>query len=479
MMKTEEILTILRKPDPSGVFARKKYLEKNYPDILDFYERYSTKCNFKDMQLSQLRWHIVNNVHKIPRCPVCNKVLKYKNGTIGYPKFCSNSCSTKHSDSKEKLKESMLKNHGVTHSSLTQKSALNRKKRKIETLKKICETSHIEFIELNNNDYIKAKCTIHDNTFEMNIGSFHNRYSKGMEVCGVCLTPKYTGENENKIIETIKNINPSVKFNLKNRSILNGKEIDIFIEDLNIGIEHNGVYWHSELHLDNNYHKRKTELAEEKGIQLIHIWEDDWLYKNDIIKSRLNNILGKSERIFARKTVIREVSHKDSESFLNNNHLQSACNASVRLGLYYNEELVSLMTFGKRRRSLGQSHVEDNYELYRYCNKLNLTVVGGASRLFKRFISVYNPVSIISYADRCWSFGNLYEKLGFIFVGDTEPGYSYLVDGIRQHRFNWRKDILVSKGYDENKTEREIMNELGYFRIYDVGHKKYEWKKEL
>ena len=141
--------------------------------------------------------------------------------------------------------------------------------------------------------------------------------------------------------------------------------------------------------------------------------------------------------------------------------------------MYYNDELVSLMTFGNLRKNLNQKNEENVYELLRFCNKLDTNVVGGADKQLKYFIKTYNPNQIISYADRRWSQGNLYEKLNFKFIHNTKPNYFYVIKNKRENRFNHRKDILVKQGYDKNKSEHEIMKERGIYRIYDCGSKKY------
>jgi hypothetical protein len=114
--------------------------------------------------------------------------------------------------------------------------------------------------------------------------------------------------------------------------------------------------------------------------------------------------------------------------------------------------------------------------MLRFCNKLNINVVGGTSRLFKYFLDEYKPNEIISYVDRSWSTGRLYERLGFKLKEKTEPNYYYIMDGVRKHRFGFRKDKLVKDGFDPNKTEHEIMLERKMFRIYDSGSLKYVWK---
>lgn len=256
-----------------------------------------------------------------------------------------------------------------------------------------------------------------------------------------------------------------------NRSILNGKEIDIFISEHNLGIEFNGVYWHSELHKEKNYHKEKTLLANKHNINLFHIWEDDWLNKMSIVKSMICSKLKLSKNIIgARKCQIKEVSSKESKKFLEQNHLQGNVNSSVRLGLYHNDELVSLMTSGKLRKTLNQKHIHNEYELYRYANKLNTNVQGGFSRLLNYFVQQYSPSKIHTYANADHSNGNVYIKNGFEYVTTTSPGYHWVVDGIRRHRFNYRKDLLVKSGEDSSKTEAEIMHERGHYRIWDSGN---------
>ncbi len=244
----------------------------------------------------------------------------------------------------------------------------------------------------------------------------------------------------------------------------------------NLGIEFNGLYWHSDMNLENNYHLLKTELANMKNMKLLHIFEDEWVFKSDIIKSIIKTKLGIFDnKIFGRKTTVKLISSEESRNFLNKNHIQGNINSSIRIGLYYENELISVMTFGKKRIVMGSVSEDNVYEMYRFCNKLNTTVIGGASRLFKFFINEYKPKEIISYADRRYFDGKLYENLGFKFSSSTKPNYWYFKKNTltRIHRFNFRKDKLVKEGYDKTKSEREIMSNRGYLRIYDCGNLKF------
>ncbi len=281
---------------------------------------------------------------------------------------------------------------------------------------------------------------------------------------------------EKEIVKYLRKFDLDVETN--NRKILsNSKEIDILIPSKNIAIEFDGLYWHNEFKKpDRNYHLNKTLECTKKGIRLIHIFEDEWIYKREIVESRLNAILGLNlTKIYARKCEVRGLDSKTTKNFLNANHLQGGINSSIKYGLYYNDELVSVMTFCKPRKNLGQSGKNVEYELLRFCNKLNTTVIGGANKLFTHFVKEHNPNVVISYADRRWNTGQVYENMGFDFTHFSEPNYFYIIDRQRYNRFNFRKDILVKQGFDKNKSEHEIMLERGIYRIYDCGCLCYKW----
>lgn len=265
---------------------------------------------------------------------------------------------------------------------------------------------------------------------------------------------------------------------LNNTTILSGLELDIYLPELKLAFEFNGTYYHSDLYKDKNFHLKKTKECNKQNIKLIHIWDTDWIKKRKIIESLIINQLNQTkEKVYARKCEIKPIKKETSALFLENNHLQGNCISSINLGLYYKDELVSIMTFGKLRKNLGNIHKENHYELLRFCNKLNTNVVGGASKLFKYFIKTYNPLYILSYANRDWSQGNLYIKLNMTSLSPTPPGYHWYKSKIRYNRFLFRKDILIKQGADPNKTEYEIMIEKGYYRTWNTGNLKFEWIK--
>jgi len=240
-------------------------------------------------------------------------------------------------------------------------------------------------------------------------------------------------------------------------------EIDIYLPNLNLGFEFNGLWWHSEKYKDSKFHLNKTEFFKERGIRIIHIWEDDWDNRGEIVRSQISNILGKTEkRIFARNCYVREVSLKESKDFLKANHIQGSVNSVVKLGLYYENDLVSLMTFdhfeGRKKMEHG------SWNLSRFCNKIGITVAGGASKLFSYFIKNYDVKRVVSYADLDWSVGSLYYKLGFSLVSQTAPDYKYIFEGKRLHKGRFRKSIT---GVSESK--------LGVLKIWNCGKLKFEY----
>jgi hypothetical protein len=379
---------------------------------------------------------------------------------------------------KEKTKNTMLKKYGYK-SSL--KSPFIREKIKLTMIQKYGNiipmqndiirsnlkiSKDLRYIKYEGN-YVSSFNCEKGHIFLIDSVNYHNRIRLKIDsICTVC-NPlnKNISIKEKDLLEFIK----SVYSNFIISSYRDGLEIDIYLPDLKIGFEFNGLYWHSNEQKENNYHLKKTEYFQNKGIRIIHIWEDDWDNKRKIIESQIKNWINLyDKKIFARKCEVRKLNDiKIAKNFLNNNHIQGYVNSSIKLGLYYNDELVSLMTFDQFE---GRKKMEDGgWNLSRFCNKLGLTVIGGASKLFNKFIEDNKPKRIISYADKDWSIGNLYIIMGFKKVGDIRYDYKYIVDNKRVHKSRYRKSRL-----NTNLTESEYMREKNIPKIYDCGKIKFE-----
>jgi hypothetical protein len=258
------------------------------------------------------------------------------------------------------------------------------------------------------------------------------------------------------------------------QSYRDGLEIDIYIPNLNIGFEFNGLYWHSDERLDRNYHLNKTNYFKERGIRIIHIWEDDWDFRKEIVKSQIKNLLNKTNiKIWARSCYVREI--KDSKltkKFLEENHIQGNIRSNLKIGLYNGDELVSIMTFdnfeGRKKMEPG------GWNLSRFCSKKNTNIVGASSKLLKYFVKNYKPKRLISFADKDWSLGSLYYTLGFKLVKDIRPDYKFIINGKRINKQRLTKSKLIKLGNDPKLTESQITDRMGISKIYNVGQLKFE-----
>ena len=281
-----------------------------------------------------------------------------------------------------------------------------------------------------------------------------------------------------ELLDYIASILPSetIEHNVKRFNSVG--EIDAYLPNKKIGIEFNGVYWHCSLNKDKKYHQNKSLACMKQGIRLIHIYEYEW--KNpeyrDKIKQYLNNILVENKQVlYARKLKLVKLSKEDEKAFFDANHLQGYSSSNICYGLCTDDKVISAMSFGKPRFKQNAE-----WEIIRYCNAQNIMVVGGAERLFTRFIHSTVPESIQTYASLDKFFGDVYLRLGFKLTGKvTEPGYTWVEDNTYKtlSRYQTMKKDLVQKGLGtDEQTEDEIMYNLGYYKVYNSGNLNYMWK---
>lgn len=492
---------------------------------------------------AQKAWHLINGP-LVPLCKQCRE-NNCKFLSTSYWNWCSNKCmgkdptvlskkqqtnikkfGTKNPQSltviKEKQKQTLIEKYGVDNFSKSElfkeKSTTTFKKKygvdnpsknelvkekisqqaKLRNYKLVLEKRKITTQEKYNRDHNKHSHLTIANIEKLNDLDYlidqHKTHKKSCNLiakelgcsatpilgrfaqAGIDVQRHSISTTQVEIAEYIKTLTSNI--NLSNRQIIPPYEIDIFLPNEMYAIEVNGVYWHSESRgKTSEYHLNKTMMCEKKGIHLIHILDIEWSEKKSIVKSKISNLLKKNIAIFARKCIIREISSIESKKFLDENHLQGSCNSKIKLGLFYNNELVSVMTFGKSRFSK-----KYDWEMVRFCTKTEHHVIGGATKMFSYFVKNYNPQNIISYADRRWSNGNLYEKLNFKFSHNSKPNYWYFHKNNPsqlENRIKYQKHKLekLFENIDQTKTEWEIMKKNNYDRIWDCGNKVYIWKK--
>ena len=375
-------------------------------------------------------------------------------------------------EDREKIKKCFIEKYGVDNPFKCKKFKNNLiKYKKIKYFEKIKEILNYMNLELlsdykKNRDIIIIKCLncnyIYKTQMFYILQNCNNR-------CPKCF-PINKSKGEKELVEFIKSLN--IEFVENSRKIIKPLELDIYIPSKKIAIEFNGLYWHSEEYIkDKNYHLIKTEECLKNNIQLIHIFEDEWIFKQNIVKSRLKQILkiSTSQRIHARKCQIKEISPKVKNEFLNNFHIQGEDRSNIKLGAFYQNELISVMTFSKGNISKGSKSKEGVWELNRFCSNSSYHIPGIASRFLAYFKRNYKWKDIFSYADRRWSNGNVYNKIGFKLDSITKPNYWYVKGMEKFHRFGLRKRPNEPKDI----PEWILRAKEGYHRIYDCGHYKF------
>jgi len=331
----------------------------------------------------------------------------------------------------------------------------------------------IDYNKLDDIDYL-VKLYYEENQTLTDISEIVNCYygtiSDRLKSAGHTIKTSYNTSKEERYLANFL-IELGIDVVINTRDLIHPYEIDIFVPDRNLAIEYNGLPWHSELfgNKDSNYHLNKTIMCQEKGIKLIHVFSNDFHNNEVIVKSIIRNAVGKNEnKIPGRKTKAKEISKKIAASFLRENHLKGNTGCNIAIGLFYDSELVQVTTYGKPR--FNKSH---SYEVIRSATKINTTVVGGFSKINNFFVKNYctHGNTIITYADRSISNGNVYEKAGFVFNKFTKPGYYYTKKNIVYSRHEFQKHKLVNmEGYSKDKTEWEIMKENKYDRFWDCGN---------
>jgi len=396
----------------------KSYIESvNYKLISNNYINCGTKLEFEcsEGHKFNMRW---SNFKNGQRCPECKKINLSKIKTLTY----------------EYVKEQIEKNG---YKLISEEYKASHKHLLVE-----CNKGH---------------------QYKVTYGNFMQGYR-----CPIC-SPTYS-KGEREIAELIINLIPNNKILVNDRTMINPLELDVYIPELNLAIEYCGLYWHNDEHITRNYHRTKMDMCREREIRLITIFEDEWINQKDIVVSRLIQTLNmQTNRVYARKCKIKELTSKLANEFYRINHLQGATCGKLHAGLYYNDELVQAMTIGSPSRA----HTHTGLELKRLATKCNYSVVGGTSKLFKYVLSK-TELSIRSHNDLRWGkyLNNIYELLGFTKIGESNYTPHYTKG---QSRF---RNQGLCKTLDERttgKTEWELRKEQGYSRIWDCGHQTWEY----
>lgn len=291
--------------------------------------------------------------------------------------------------------------------------------------------------------------------------------------CPMCSSRSNTSQQEEEINSFLENegLIQGTDYKRHARKMFQGKyEVDFYFPQQKIAIEYNGLYWHSETKRSNRYHYDKWKACQELGIQLITIWEDDYLKNPQLIHTMLAHKIGiaQQKKVFARQTKVVEIEYSEAERFLNKNHIQGNVQGSNYLGLFSKEkELVAVTVWTQR----GNKAYLERYATSR-------RVIGGLGKILSYYLKsrCEGIEQIITFAAHDVSNGNLYETLGFVADKELKPDYSYIVNKKRIHKFNYRIKRFREDPhllYQEGLTETQLASLNKILRIWDCGKTRY------
>lgn len=433
----------------------------SFKSIKKGFGKYCSKKCFREQLSERNKNNNYNNakIRKIQREKKLNPILNIiKEDYLSNENMTIKKLSEKYNLSYSTIRSYLNKNE-LTSRNRSTNIRLNKQKKQFEHIN--CYLNNKEWVE----EKIKSKWTSKE--FSEYLKCSRNYVCEFMRKRGYPLQNQKGFSSYENIIDQILN-KLNVKYERNTRKIIHPYELDFYIPSYNIAIEVNGAYWHSELHKPKNYHKDKTEKCKELGIRLLHFFDYEIDNNINVVESIINSSIQNNNKIYARKCCVVIITNEQYNKFINENHIQGNVGSSVKLGLMYQDRLVSVMSFGKSRWNK-----KYQYELIRYANGLNTTVVGGGSKLFQYFIKHFNPSSVISYCQNRLFTGKMYLNIGMKYSHYSPPNYKWVnSNGDCLTRYETQKHKLNS-----DKTEIDHMKNIGYYRVYDSGNNVYVWEK--
>lgn len=428
-----------------------------------------------DASMSQRIWYIKNR--RTPCCPVCGIPTKLTRTIPIRERACSGKCVAK--GCSEKKKQTNLQKYGYEHpcqaDSVRKKLSKSlRGKKKPKNSRRLNPDLHERLLD---EDWLYDQHVIQKKPA-----------SVIAEECGVTLKTiclkldacdsfkrrrSHRSKAEHEITQFIESLDKSPVVNRRQ----DGVELDIVVDCL--AIEHHGLFWHSFVPLspqeDRYKHRDKLLYCRENNIDLIQIFEHEWKEKRVVIESMIRNRLGCVEKLRASSLSLNTTPDKKAcQEFLAENHIQGSAKFSTAITLEDNDQnIMACMTFRKPR-----FNKQYGLELIRFATKLNHRIYGAGSKIMS---AVPKDQSIISYCDLRYGTGKLYEALGFEFINESSPSYTYWHPNTYEFvsRYSAMKSKLFSllgDGFDETKSEAQNMADAGYRRLWDAGTAVYAHK---
>lgn len=453
----------------------------------------------EDYSIATRIFVVMNDLEEVPKCVCGNDNIPNKlNNKLGFSEYCSSKCVRENRLPKS-VSEKLSSKEWLTEHRITKRMA----KEAIAAMLGISPTPVYRWLEIHNikevwyneseasikekledKSYLESEYSTGSTCAEIaaKIGTSASSVWVYMEKHGIQmrLPNEYDrvggiSMEEQSVVDFVKSIYGGQVVQGTRGILGDGREIDIYLPELKFAIEYNGLYSH--IHRpeettyskrkDETYHVSKTEKCADSGIFLMHIFSDQWTQKRSIVENMIRAKIGlNSHRCGARSCEIKEINPKEKGVFLEEFHLSGNDQSQIALGAYYKNLLVAVMTFGTPRFS-----TKYDWELIRFCVRGGWSVTGGFSKLLKHFRN-QNSGTIVSYADRTVSDGDVYTKNGFSLVGTNKPS-TWTVNFNTHSRVRrtamMKKNMTADLGGGHDYSERELKNILGVKTIFDCG----------
>ena len=446
--------------------------------LLDFYERHKYRRDFdreaesyhevlrltaflddvyRDVSFAQRIWHLKNDDFNIQLCPVCSTPIGWDARHRRYARFCSSQCwyiQVKTEDEQQKRRQKTLERFGVEEYGLSEEyrtkmkasTEIRRQKQNERfyrmSLDRYAGIDDVEYVgykgtQQNPRLYVHTfKCKKCNNEFDI-WNSKTYRVERGLPLCPICnVKHGTTSLAEKQLVDFIRSVYDG-RIEENTKAVIPPQELDVYLPDLNLAVEYNGLWFHSSLFLPDNYHRDKTEECQRQGVRLIHVFEDDWMYRRAIMEDILRTVINPHhrQRVYARRCSIETLGLQQTNDFLERNHLQGGVlTQTVAYGLMFDGTLVALVSFVRYR---------DGYVLQRYSVRLGFTVLGAFSRLLCHFIRQHSPQKITTYCDKSVFTGDIYRRADFQHIRTNRPQFTFL--DVQHHR-RLPKQILRRRG---------------------------------
>lgn len=429
-----------------------------------------------------------NNITSIPTCKQCGNPIRFDKQINRYREYCSNSCRGKgelatrvvplgahYPEILQKMRDTCQDRYGEISFSKTEDFKQKvRSKQLTKSLKRLATISSTVIVKRFSTVWDSADCYCENCGADFS-HTFGAPGLKNIPLCPNC-TKLHRGKDEQAILDWLYTEFPGEIIQEDTRKIIRPKELDIYFPNRNFAIEVDELFWHCEINaLDNSssgrnrqYHLDKTKACEKQGIDLIHVWNIEWRYKQDIVKSLIRSRLGKNISIYARDCVCVSIPTNIAKPFFEQNHIQGFAGGLYKYGLYQNNELVSALIVSSQKFKPGQ------LEIVRFVTKQNYRVIGGFSKLWAYFLQRHIPYTrIVSYADLRYFTGRVNKQVGFRLDKVNAPSYFYTKNyRTAYHRMHFTKRHIQENSelvFNSELTEWENMRLNNYNRIWDCG----------